>query len=335
MDITSIQNTLVLFGINQEVSSYILIQETVESEKEKLIILVKTMDGSKYICRYYGGNHFSETVIEQQSYFAYVLQKNGIITPNKYNCKGSYCLPFTVGNKKYLTTVEDFLAGNNFGIDLQLFEKLGRLLGCLHRISEKVPTKIDYSAITDSIVSGKARFEAILNKTQKIFEISDCITEIGGLHDGLVNKLSKSWCTLPCGSVHGDLSVFNNIIEVDGSIGIIDFDLAGNETYLSDLLITFYSSLYKYYPDRENRNINVNKAYKMFFRGYLSQRKLTKTEISVFPEMAALFDGLYFSKMLLSEWNQTHESIVLKQFDKAYRHFNVYKHLYLMEDDEF
>ena len=334
MDIITLQNTFDLFGINQEVNSYIPIQETVEIENEKLIILVKTVNGSKYICRYYKGSHFSKTVIEQQSQFADVLKNNGIITPNKYSCKGSYCLPFTFGNKKYLTTIEDFLAGNDFGIDLQLFEKLGRLLGCLHRISEKVPTKIDYSPITDSIISGKARFEAILNKTSKTFEISDRITKIGGLHDRLVNQLSENWCTLPCGSVHGDLSVFNNIIEVDGSIGIIDFDLAGNETYLSDLLITFYSSLYKYYPDREKTNIDVSKAYKMFFRGYLSQRKLTETEISVFPEMAALFDGLYFSKMLLSEWNQTHGSIVLKQFDKAYRHFNVYKHLYLMEDDE-
>lgn len=328
IDKNTLQNTLFRFGIRYDICTFYPLQEASEDEKEKRIILVQTINGNKYVCRYYGGSHFSQNILEQQSRFACVLQNNGIITPNKYNSKGRYCLPFDVGNKKYLTTVEDYLDGNDFEIDLQLFEKIGRLLGCLHRISEEIPAIINYAPVTNSILCGKARFEALLNRAKIPFEKNSCITSIASMHDELVGKLSKCWCMLPSGSVHGDLSIFNNIVEVGGNIGIIDFDLAGNEPFLSDLLITFYSSLYKYYTDSEKTNIDAIKAYKMFFGGYLSQRELTKTEISVFSEIAALFDGLYFSKMLISEWNRTQKQKILDRFEEAQNKFDTSIHLF-------
>ena len=326
IDTNTFQNVFGKFELGQDIVEYQLIQETSDIYDEKLIYFVKNSENKCYVCRYYYGGHYSESVIEQQSNFAMTLYKNGIITPLKYKHNGHYCIKILINNKMYLVTLEDYLLGQSFEMSPQLFGKLGRLLGKLHSISENNPTKINYSIIDDGFKSGTAKFDKILNKAVKPIIKNETIYQISKTHDGLVNELMKEWWMLPKGSVNGDLSVFNNIIDVNHEIGIIDFDLAGNETYLGDMLITFYSSLYQCFTVSEKYLHQIQEISKQYFDEYCSQRKLTEIELSIFSKTAALFDGLYFCKMIVDEWNYTQNESILKKIDEAHRYFDVSLH---------
>lgn len=326
MNISLLQQTLDIFCITQKICHYSVLQETAEAENEKHIFLVKTKNDNQYVCRYYKGNQFNSEIINQQSNFAMILKKYGIITPMKYKQNNNYCIPLNFEGKTYLVTVEDYLIGNDFKIDIHLYKKMGELLGNLHSISETHPSTINYSIILDSIMNGRASYENILKKSIYPLEGYKYIANIIHIHDSLVCILKKCWSELPRGSAHGDLSTFNNIINVCGQIGIIDFDLAGNEIYITDLLITFYSSIYKYAPCSENANYNFNEALNEMLNSYLSKRKLSKAEINAFPYIAALFDGLYFSKHLISMANSLQDASILNGFSKVIQHFDASKH---------
>ena len=332
MNITIVQQALDVFGISQEIINYILLQKTIVRGKEKLIFLLRTQNGHQYVCRFYGENNNNVQIVNQQSHFAMMLRNKGIITPLKYMKDNTYCIPFAFENKSYLVTIEDYLEGSDFIIDLKLYEKLGELLGKIHHISEMIQTTICYSIISDSIMNGTATFKRILNKSMIQEGANKCINDLSRIHDSLVYKLKEDLHSLPCGSVHGDLSTFNNIIDCYGKIGIIDFDLAGKESYLSDALVTFYSSIYKCSQVNEASNGYNNRAFTMFLNGYLSKRKLTKAEINAFPYMAALFDGLYFSKHLISKANGLLNSSMLNDLSKAFQHFDVSEHQFKMRE---
>lgn len=109
-------------------------------------------------------------------------------------------------------------------------------------------------------------------------------------------------------------------------IGVIDFNLAGTEAFLGDMLAAFYASIHKCTWQEKLTGINKDQAYQLFFKAYLAERKFTVLEKSAFSKAAALFDGLFFFKAIVEEWDITHDIDVLARLNEAIFHFDTENH---------
>ena len=200
------------------------------------------------------------------------------------------------------------------------------MLGKMHFISEKDPTEIGYSHISKSIIMGRARFANLYHGIEREIEKLNDIKEIESLHDELVHKVKIILKGLPHGAVHGDLGIFNNIVTMNGKVYIIDFNLAGDEAFLCDMLCCFYSSIYKF--AEKKIYIDISEAYSYFIKGYFEYRKFSYIEIENFSIISALFDGLFYSKSIIKEYNDNRNASVLEKLRCAKDKFDLQNHIF-------
>lgn len=148
------------------------------------------------------------------------------------------------------------------------------------------------------------------------------------MHDSLVDYISVRLCNLPKGAVHGDLGIYNNLLIASDGLYVIDFNLCGDEYFIIDALSALFSSLYY---DIEIPFKVKDSAIGLFLKGYIEVRKISFNEKALFPYVAALFDGVYYSKMCISYWNKGRQKEALKLLTKTKEHFDIdrYKQRYM------
>ena len=131
----------------------------------------------------------------------------------------------------------------------------------------------------------------------------DWLHRLALMHDKLVETLVPIWNTLPAGAVHGDLGIYNNLMQTKYGLGIIDFNRSGDEVFLGDALSAFYASVHKLSWQERLSAISKDEALHVFLSGYGSQRILTTVETEYYHLVAALFDGLFYCKSAIELWN--------------------------------
>ena len=324
----SMERIMRRFGVNAPVSVIQLIQEMRKGDRLRLLYLVRTADGGKWVCRIFHEAGYPKSLVEQQDTLAEVFRRNGILTPLKLSCESGYCGLAFWEEREVCVTVEEYLEHEEKKFGEKDFFDFGCLMGCMHAVSEKNPVRIDYSAVSGEICTGRACFQKLLGHSSRPVPVSDVISRAAHLHDALVQRLKQCWGTLPHGAVQGDIGICNNLVYLEGRWGVIDFNLASDDPFLEDALSAFYSSLHEYKFREEEQILSDDELCGLFFRGYLTKRKLTEEERHVFPYMASLLDGLFFSKGLIKKWEKTADEAILTWFQEAWRRFLPEKHGY-------
>lgn len=322
----AIQSALLRYGISGDIVGIATLQESKDPNKTRLIYRINLRSGLKLVCRISDEGNNSDLLVEQQSRFSEKLRAYGIPAARKYSVSGKYCTRFSCGTTDCRFTLEEYAGTDVKRLDLETFRFLGRLLGKMHHISETDPSEIAYSSVRNAIMNGRARFDNVLKHADPAVGARRMVHTIREIHDGLVLQLREILDRLPGGAVHGDLSVFNNLVTMDGRISVIDFDLSGDEPFLCDLLGSIYSSLHKYQWRERMDRINRRDACSQMIASYCSQRNLHDVEIEYFPVAAALFDGLYYCKSLIEEYNLTKNEEVLDRFGVALSYFDLSRH---------
>ena len=313
-------NILSLFGISASVSDVTILEKSVKPNKVRIICCINTDFKRKYVCRISNELNYPKELIEKQCEFAMYLYDNNIDTAKKYSYNGEYCRTLKLESGCFLVTLEDWIGKDRVLVTPEEYRMLGCLLGKMHSLSEKFTLKVGEGLISRSIITGRASFNNLLRQMNNPIHDSSVIERTAYKHDSLISTLRENLHKLPSGTVHGDLSSFNNIVSIpyQNNIVIIDFNLAGEEPYLFDVLVTFYSSINNLFQSSDDVLIE---NYYTFFEGYSSVRKFNDVELRLWACAAALFDGLYFSKRMIRKYNLSNKADNDTWLYKAAEHF--------------
>lgn len=320
------EQLLHMFGVQDEIIATACLQKSKYNKNFCYIYKVSAKDKA-WVCRISRELNHSVQLAEMQSRFAMLLWENGIITAKKLQCSHAYCIELPYKNITVQAMAEEYLGEDFSNFTLDTFQKFGVLLGRMHFISERYSAKIGKSYVAEAIVSDKAVFSSILAKAVLPLPRLKEIENIEAVHNQLIAELSQIWQTLPSGAVHGDLGLYNNLIETKFGLGVIDFNLAGDEVYAADALASFYASIHKYSWQDKMKNLNREKALADFLNGYCRERKFCDLEKKYFSKISALFDGLFFCKAMIELWNDGRCKTALSRMPEALLYFDSDTHM--------
>lgn len=231
--------------------------------------------------------------LEKQYRFAEHLRRNGIPTPERYTVGGEFCLSRTVDGEKVDVVLEDWVGDSLTAIDHAAAGEIGSLLARIHRVSfrdnRRIGTVPRFNAVGDNDYNGFGEFE----KLSDILQISRLpsiehpaelcsrpalcreLVYIGGQKLDAARAL---WERLPNCAVQGDISL-RSITRRQGGLYVFDFNNAGDETLMSDmilegLLLTYGSPLAEGLTDADRPAI-----FTSFYNGYKKICPLTQDEL--------------------------------------------------------
>lgn len=321
-----LRTILMAYGISEEITAVVPLEEIDKAEELRLLYKINLQNDLQLVCRISREAHYSKKLMEQQSLFSEKLRAYGLPTAKKYRLYAANEPSFVFDFQNCHVTLEQYVGIDLDTVELQTFYQLGTFLGNIHFISEHDPSQIDYSPIYRAIREGRATFNRVLAHSDPALGQRQDVKAVQALHDEMVFRLREGLAQLPHGAVHGDLGAFNNLVTMGGRLSIIDFNLAGDEPFLCDLLTCFYASIYKYTWRDRLQGIDHQQAFSQFLLGYASRRKLTHEELQQFSLAAALFDGLFYCKAILEEYSDTGDASVLGRFSTAMEKFDPSRH---------
>lgn len=322
IEVTQILNR---FNIRDKVLEIKSIQESENNENYRGLFRITT-ENKVFVCRISNEKNYPMTLVEKQSQFAMLLHSNGINTAKKYVSQGNYCIHHLINGIEMLITLEEYVGEDISDINIGILKEFGEVLGKVHSVSSEYPFVIGKSFVSDYIQNDKARFSKILEKADPPLPNLSYLHMAEMFHDNLVNELSKKWHLLPAGAVHGDLGAFNNLMNTANGVGIIDYNLAGDEAYLGDVLSSYYASIHKYLWKDVFAGISEFNAFLTFWKGYSEYYSISEIEIEYFPQVSALFDGLFYCKCAIDIWNNGFQEEALSMIKAGDKHFDPSAH---------
>lgn len=129
-------------------------------------------------------------------------------------------------------------------------------------------------------------------------------------------KLKRVWDKLPKYATQGDYSI-NNLTCVNGAIHIFDYNIAGDEVLVSDMIIEglFIAQemdLCEGLTDRDRVGL-----FQSFAKTYMQYRKLTQDEINVMNDIYAVGFPFWWTRIISDEKNSLSKLLEHKNISKV------------------
>ncbi|WP_339249944.1 hypothetical protein NSQ43_10420 [Sporosarcina sp. FSL W8-0480] len=320
IDLETINEVLAMYKINGQVTNihYFIHYYDETNAEVKIICKVKFADRNPLVVKFVREKEHPTHIIESQSVFSDYLRKHGILTPKRYVSKGRYCQNYKLNHLKVAVTVEDYLGEEIKAIDLTLAYKLGQLLGKIHRISEEGNCLIGSPTIFNLVgyneVSGYDAF-CKLGDSGAIDTVM--YRKINELYTKKLETVKLAWNRLPRFATQGDISI-NNLSYIEGDIGIYDYNIAGDETLVGDmvlegLLTACEMDLADGLTDNDRKELFI-----YFYKGYITERPLSDDEKGVLSDIYSLSSALWFTKIKHND-SSLENLVECEAFDKVER----------------
>lgn len=293
---------LAMFGVSESPRDILCLEKSGHGDDYRGIFRIET-SRENLVCRLCGEGACPGWLMERQARFSDLLCREGVPVAGMLKVGASLCADIQIEGNAYHVSLEQYLGVELTQANLSTFWEMGSLIGRMHRISQAYSAKIGISYVASAIKTGRASFARILGKASPAFVDEDWVRQLGSMHDELVAALVPAWDALPAGAVHGDLGIYNNLMQTESGLGIIDFNRSGDEAFLGDALSAYYASAHKLGWQERLSSIPEAETLRAFFSGYGSERTLTADETASYPLAAALFDGLFYCKNAIELWN--------------------------------
>ena len=124
--------------------------------------------------------------------------------------------------------------------------------------------------------------------------------------------IKKVWTELPRAAVQGDIYSCNNIANRDGNLVVYDFNLAGDEVLIGDILQCWFRTVFDEKIEEDLEILSKEKMWSEFIQAYQSERKLTDIEKKYLPDVYAILGVVYYSK-ILNYWMDKGECLRAKE----------------------
>lgn len=299
--VENIKDVISLYNIKGQVSTvYDFIHYRDENEI-KIISKVDFTDRDSIVIKFVREVKHPSHIIESQSAFSEYLRSQGVLTPRRYMIEEKYCLQYKLDHMYVDITVEDYIGEEIRTLDAHLATKVGELMGKIHTISENGDCLIGQRTIFDLLgyneVSGYKTF-CELGETHKID--ATMYRKIKELYYKRLEKIKVHWNSLPRFATQGDISI-NNLTYAGDTIGIFDYNIAGDETLVGDmvlegLLLAYEMDLSLGLTDNDRASL-----FQHFIQGYLTERPLTVDEKTVLNDIYSISFAFWFTKIKYNE----------------------------------
>ncbi|MGE6961967.1 phosphotransferase enzyme family protein [Bacillus thuringiensis] len=262
-------------------------------------INIKPITNKMYKCLTEQGTYFSritnyktyEEQIEEVIYTNFLYQNGLGVPPIIPSLQGNFVEKFTL-DKEIFAVLYKAAPGIHLPRsewNSNIFKKLGKQIGKLHRISKSFEKIKPVKHINDWYENEEYNFLKYIPKEENtIREIaSDVLTSI--------KELPKSPSNY--GLIHGDLWLENILVENNSNLTMIDFQDCEKHFYIFDLAVPIYSAIE--YSFAGNGNI-VDYEYsitKALFEGYQEENELSKEMKDKFPLFIKLKEIFEYSLM--------------------------------------
>lgn len=257
-------------------------------------INIKPITNEMYECLTEQGTYFSR-ITNYKTYeeqIEEVLYQNGLgVPPIIPSLQGNFVEKFTL-DKEIFAVLYKAAPGIHLPRsewNSNIFKKLGKQIGKLHRISKSFEKIKPVKHINNWYENEEYNFLKYIPKEENtIREIaSDVLTSI--------KELPKSPSNY--GLIHGDLWLENILVENNSNLTMIDFQDCEKHFYIFDLAVPIYSAIE--YSFAGNGNI-VDYEYsitKALFEGYQEENELPKEMKDKFPLFIKLKEIFEYSLM--------------------------------------
>lgn len=285
-----------------ELQRYNYEQDNSNSKYVRLIIKVALDKLPPLVIRFKNESDVTLELIENQSLFADILRKNGIITPYQYKTNGKFAKWYKINGYDVIVTVEQFVENEIKVVDCSTAEKTGALLAKMHTIAENkhlhVHNKVLFDPFEQNDLFDFETFQSLeptLDKENKV------------LFDKIVNKYNSYMKILsplkkqPRYAVQGDISNCNLYRTCSGEIGIFDFNRCGNNILFCDAVMqAVFEARLMDYPENKEDDFE-SKILMSFFKGYRSVRSFSKEQQHLYPYLHAIINAFWSADI---RWNE-------------------------------
>lgn len=292
------------YGINKKIKNWHILADgpdhPVPYEVIRLIIYAELEDETdKYVVKYVREPVFTTEIIENQCAFSNLLRDNGIRTPFRLKANGHYCTSYTKNGLRMDVTIEEWVGEKPEHMTMDLFEQVGRTLGKSHRVSLEHGPEIGYSLLYDEVTTKDTSYERIWKTTRHDFISPTDLKQILSLYEKRINIIKKNWTKLPRAAVQGDIYSCNNFTVRNGTLVMFDFNLAGDEVLIGDMLLCWFRTIFDENMQEDLKNIRREDLWLRFIQAYQKERPFTEIEKQYLADAYALFGTLYYTKLLV------------------------------------
>lgn len=305
VEIEVIEEILKLYGIDERVTAQNAYIHAIENDgRMKLIFRITLSSGRALVIKLL---HESDDInaeaerVESQSRFSEVMRLSCIKTPMRYKSGGKHVVPFTYHALPCIVTVEDWCGEEIKEISTSIAYQIGCLMARMHSFSLAKGCKIGcgtlFSAAYENDVDAFASFCKITNNDKLDQAV---VKAIKALRDEKLEYLRSVWDSLPKSAVQGDISI-NNLVLSDDGLTVFDYNNAGDEVLISDLVMEGLLTAYEMDLPSGTSEAYREELFPALLRGYLSVRPLSEAESKAAWVAYTLYHGLWFTRILYND----------------------------------
>ncbi len=311
METEDIEKILRLYGIDEAFDEpTVYINDCDGDDYLKLIFSVTLANGKRVVIKLVYGEvlvygEIKEAdlhrILENQSIFSEFMRNQGIRTPKRYQSEGQFCREYIYRSLPCSLTLEDWCGHELTEINIELAEKIGRLMAEMHMISFKHHCEIGRGTLFSAAYANDVEvYEDFCRLCQDERLAQDVVERIKKVYNTHIEKLRAVWDGLPKTALQGDISI-NNLVYEDGELTIFDYNYAGDEVMVSHLVLEGLLTAYEMELPQD-----VDKSYRealfpALLKGYLSVRALSEEEMEAAWLIYTTYHALWFSRIKYNE----------------------------------
>lgn len=290
------------FGITESVKEWVLLADgpdhPVPYDVIRKIIYVELENFKKYIVKFVREPVFTTEIIERQCAFSDLLMAHGMDTPKRVQKNGRYCIFYEKENLKMDVYIEEWVGEKISHLTLELYEQVGAVIGKIHRISTAADFRIGFSLLYNEITERDTSFSRLWSDGNQRIIPEDAYETILQIYNRRLGIIKKVWPLLPRGAVQADIYSCNNIAVRNGGLAVYDFNLAGDEVLIGDILQCWFRTIFDEKIEEDIRMLSIDKMWSVFIKAYQKERKLTDMEKKHLPDVYAILGTVYYTKLL-------------------------------------
>lgn len=302
INVDDIKICLHKFGVVDPIKEWRLLADgpdhPVPYEVVRKIVYLELENGEKYVMKFVREPIFTTRIIEKQSAFSDLLMDNGIKTPKRKMVDGCYCISFEKEKLVMDVYIEEWVGEKIPQLTMKLYKNIGSVIGKIHKISQYTGFQIGFSLLYNEITERDTSFSRLWRNGNQSVIPQKQYEEILEIYNRRLAVIKRIWSKLPRAAVQGDIYSCNNIAEKDGTLVVYDFNLAGDEVLIGDILQCWFRTIFDKKIEDDLALLSQDEMWSEFILAYQSQRTLTNIEKKYFPDVYAILGVVYYSKLM-------------------------------------
>ncbi|TVX93204.1 phosphotransferase [Paenibacillus agilis] len=287
---------LLQFYYKDTIKSFRVIDNSGEDEY-RYVAIINTLNNGPIVLKCYSNPYTSSEKIDGWAHLARTYRNNGIPTPAFYHTRdGKYSITHIMEGHLFYVWAEQYMSEktlDDLELELEQLEddflhQLGSCVGKMHSISLQNDISYSWDSAYVLFDEEEENYDYALQWYEGLKDTeadTHLLEEIWSIYNEKRAELQSVYSTLPAGAVQGDLSTNNLLVDHHHRFsGIIDYNLAGNEKFVTYMIQEGIFLCYECYEEEwldTERCRYMDQRFKQFYEGYKEHYSITDAERNV------------------------------------------------------